>query len=103
MFEHTNLETKVIIALTTETETLVRLFSDRLANFLDHGLIYTWQSYRAFVYESYGCHDWDVELKELHNCLSNTSLDEYGILFQHASHKQSGEPERFRLTDFVCT
>jgi hypothetical protein len=100
MFEHTDLETKVIIALTTGTEALVRLFSDRLANFLDHGLIYTWQGYRAFVYDSYGYHDWDAELRELHNCLKSASEDEYGILFRHVCNRNSGEPERFRLSDF---
>ena len=97
---HTETEMTLAIALQTECECLVRVFSDRMANWLDHGLIYTWKGYRVFVYESYGCHDWEDEIRELHLCLNNTPEDEYAVLLHHDCRKQSGMPDVFRLSEF---
>ena len=94
---HTETEMTLAVALQTDCERLVRVFSDRLANWLDEGLIYTWKGYRVFVYESYGCHDWEEEIRELHLCLSCTPEDEYAVMLQHHCRKQSGMPDEFRL------
>lgn len=98
---NTNTEMTLAVALQTECEALVRVFSDRLANWLDEGLIYTWKGYRVFVYESYGCHVWEDEIRELHLCLSNTLEDEYAILLNHHCCKESGEPTKFRLDELI--
>lgn len=95
------IETTLAVALQTDNEKQVRESSIQLANWLDNALIYIRKGYRVFVFVSYGCHQWKDEMRELYSCLRGASEDNYAVLLTHRYRKQSGAPDKFRLTELL--
>jgi hypothetical protein len=103
MFQHENSVVQIAIALQSEHGTMVRLSSSVLSNWLDDAAIYNWKGFRIFVYESYGLHDLDSELRDLIRTVNSfASIDDYAILVDHKCQKESGNVELFRLNEIIA-